>query len=98
MKKANYFKAFFMALPKFFRVSPALFIVFSIVCFIHGLARAFLVPATQFFLDRAVDYSMHKIDLTGAIEGLALLTAAHVCRQLLHGIHHIILIMQWRKA
>ena len=98
MKKANYFKAFFMVIPMFFRVSPALFITFSIACCIHGVARAFLVPATQIFLDRAVDFTMQKIELPGVIAGLALLTSAHVCRQLMHGVHHVILIMQWRRA
>ena len=98
MKKANYFKAFFMMLPRFFWVSPTLFIAFCIVCFAHGIARAALVPVTQIFLDRVVDFTVHEMDLSGVIIGLALLTSAHVCRQLLHGIHHITLLMQWRKA
>ena len=98
MKKVNFFKAFFMMIPKFFRVSPTLFVAFSIVCFIHGIARAFLVPATQIFLDRTIDFTVQKIDLAGVIVGLIILTLAHVCRQLIHGVHHIILMMQWRKA
>ena len=87
-----------MMLPKFAKVSPALFILFGAVCAAHGIARAALVPATQVFLDRAMDFTGHKIDLPGVIAGLVLLTAAHVCRQLVHGVHHVLMITYWRKA
>ena len=98
VKGINFFKAFIMMLPKFAKVSPALLAAFGIVCCLHGIARAFLVPATQFFLERAMDFSVSKTDFKGVAAGLALLAAAHVCRQLVHGVHHMILITYWRRA
>ena len=98
MKKANVFKAFFMMMPKFIRVSPPLFIACCIMCCIHGISRAVIVPATQFFLDRAVDFTAQRIDLSGVIVGLILLASAHVCRQVFHGVNHVIMIMHYRFA
>ena len=98
MKKANFLKAFFLMIPRFVRVSPALFINFNIVCFLHGIARAALVPATQIFLERATDFTVQKATLPYVIAGLLLLGLAHVCRQLIHGVHHIIMMMYWRRA
>ena len=98
MAKMNFFKAFFLTLPKFARVSPALFAAFNIVCFFHGIARAALVPATQFFLERAAAFADRSAALRNAAAGLAVLGLAHICRQLLHGAHHIIMLTYWRKA
>ncbi|MDF2538048.1 MAG: hypothetical protein K0S76_1069 [Herbinix sp.] len=98
MKKNNFFKAFVLMIPKFARVSPVLFVVFNIVCFLHGIARAALVPATQFFLERASDFTIQKVTLSDVIIGLILLGLAHICRQLLHGVHHIIMMMYWRRT
>jgi ATP-binding cassette subfamily B protein len=64
----------------------------------HGIFRAFLIPATQIFLDRAVDFTVQKADLSSVVFGLFILTSAHVCRQLAHGIHHILMIMHYRRA
>ena len=98
MKKANFFKAFLIMLPKFARVAPPLFILLCAAFFIHGAARAALVPATQLFLERAVDFAARRAALPDAAAGLALLGLAHVCRQLFHGVHHILMIMYWRRA
>ena len=98
VKKVNFFKAFLLMIPRFIRVSPALFIIFNIVCFTHGIARAAIVPATQFFLERAADFTIQKVTLSDVIVGLFLLGLAHVCRQLIHGVHHVIMLMYWRKT
>ena len=98
MKKINFFRAFILMVSRFARVSPVLFVVFIIVLFIHGTSRAALVPATQIFLERAADFTVQKVTLSDIIAGLILLGMAHVCRQLIHGVHHIIMMMYARKA
>ena len=98
MKKINFFKAFLLMLPRFARVSPVLFVMFSIVGIVHAIARAALVPATQFFLERATDFTIQKAELSDVIAGLILLGLAHVGRQLIHGFHHMIIIPYYRKA
>lgn len=98
MKKINFFRAFLLMVSRFARVSPVLFIVFIIVLFAHGIARAALVPATQIFLERAADFAAQKVTLSDVIAGLLILGLAHVCRQILHGVHHIIMLMYLRRA
>ena len=98
MKKINFFRAFLLMVSRFARVSPVLFIVFIIVLFAHGIARAALVPATQIFLERAADFAAQKVTLSDVIVGLLILGLAHVCRQILHGVHHIIMLMYLRRA
>ena len=98
MKKINFFRAFLLMVSRFARVSPVLFIVFIIVLFAHGIARAALVPATQIFLERAADFAAQKVTLSDVIAGLLILGLAHVCRQILHGVHHIIMMMYLRRA
>ena len=98
MKKINFFRAFLLMVSRFARVSPVLFIVFIIVLFAHGIARAALVPATQIFLERAADFAAQKVMLSDVIAGLLILGLAHVCRQILHGVHHIIMMMYLRRA
>jgi len=98
VKKINFFRAFLLMVSRFARVSPVLFIVFIIVLFAHGIARAALVPATQIFLERAADFAAQKVTLSDVIAGLLILGLAHVCRQILHGVHHIIMMMYLRRA
>jgi len=98
VKKINFFRAFLLMVSRFARVSPVLFIVFIIVLFAHGIARAALVPATQIFLERAADFAAQKVMLSDVIAGLLILGLAHVCRQILHGVHHIIMMMYLRRA
>ena len=97
-RKPNIVKAFLIIAPDFVHVSPALFAAFCAVCVAHAVARVLLIPATQIFLDRALDFSTHKTGLQEVVAGLALLTSAHVFRQLLHGVHHVIMITYWRRA
>ncbi|MCL2057810.1 MAG: ABC transporter ATP-binding protein/permease [Oscillospiraceae bacterium] len=94
----GFFKVLWLMLPRFARVSPMLLAAFIIVCIAHGVARAALVPATQEFLDRAAGYSAQTAALPDVIAGLLLLGLAHLCRQLLHGVHHVIMLMYWRRA
>jgi len=98
VKKINFFRAFIMMVSRFARVSPVLFVVFIIVLFAHGIARAALVPATQIFLERAADFTVQKVMLSDVIVGLIILGLAHVCRQIIHGVHHIIMMMYLRRA